>query len=93
MKRLLLNSLLIITANTVSATSLSIKHNKELPTPYELIKKGKILDKHSAKGTVIYYIAWDKTDEIYRCGLFWDTGEQLSVAKCYLSIQETKTGR
>ena len=94
MKRILLTALLIVTANIVAATSLSIKHNKKLPTPYELITKGKILDQQSAKGgTVIYYIAWDKTDDIYRCGLYWDTGDQLSVAKCYVSIQETKTGR
>ena len=85
---------LAFSAFAVSATSLSIKHNKKLPTPYELITKGKILDQQSAKGgTVIYYIAWDKTDDIYRCGLYWDTGDQLSVAKCYVSIQETKTGR
>ena len=94
MKGILLTAPLIVTANTVAATSLSIKHHKKLPTPCELITKGEILDQQSAKGgTVIYYIAWDKTDDIYRCGLYRDTGDQLSVAKCCVSIQETKTGR
>ena len=91
MKGILLTALLIVTANTVSATSLSIKHNKKLPTPYELITKGKILDKQSIEGSVIYYIDWDKTDDIYRCGLFWDKNKQVAVAKCHPSVQETLT--
>ena len=45
MKRQLLTALLIVTANTVSSLELSIKHNKNLPTPYELITNGKILEK------------------------------------------------
>ena len=45
MTRLILTALLVVVANTVAATSLSIKHNKKLPTPYELITKGKILEK------------------------------------------------
>ena len=93
MKRILLTALLIVTANIASALQLSIQHNKDLPTPYELITKGKILNKETIKTGVTYIIDWDKTDDIYRCGLYWDTGDQLSVAKCYVSIQETKTGR
>ena len=85
---------LAFSAFAVSVTSLSIQHNKKLPTPYELITKGTILHKYiEADGKPTYHIAWDKTDDIYRCGLYWDTGDQLSVAKCYVSIQETKTGR
>ena len=91
MKRILLTALLIITANTVAATSLSIKHNKDLPTPYELITKGKILDKQSKEGSVVYYIDWDKTDDIYRCALDWNRKTQVAVAKCHLSIQDTLT--
>ena len=59
---------LAFSAFAVSATSLSIKHNKKLPTPYELITKGTILHKYiEADGKPIYHIAWDKTDDIYRC--------------------------
>ena len=45
MKRLILTVLLIGTANTVAATSLSIKHNKDLPSPYQLLVKGKMLER------------------------------------------------
>ena len=76
---------LAFSAFAVSATSLSIKHNKKLPTPYELITKGKILDQQSAKGgTVIYYIAWDKTDDIYTCVIV------LVRVDCYLLEQSTR---
>ena len=69
MKRLLLTALLIVTGNTVvAATVLSPQHNKQLPTPYELITKGKILKHYTDnKGNPSYYIAWDKTDDFYNC--------------------------
>lgn len=71
MKRILLTALLIVTANTASALQLSIKHNKDLPTLWELMSKGKIIDKRKIeKGSgFIYYIAWDKTDDFYSCVL------------------------
>ena len=85
MKRILLTALLIVTANTVAATSLSIKHNKKLPTPYELITKGKILEKFTDKeGNPSYYIAWDKTDDIYLCGLY------MFSSACFLMQQQTE---
>ena len=85
MKRLLLTALLIVTANTVAATSLSIKHNKKLPTPYELITKGKILEKFTDKeGNPSYYIAWDKTDDLYTCGVM------VIAANCLLLEQKTQ---
>ena len=88
MKRILLTALLIVTANTVAATSLSIKHNKKLPTPYELITKGTILDKHPIKqGSMAYFVAWDKTDDIYWCYLNARDG---AYVQCQLAIQETK---
>ena len=95
MKHILLTISLIVFANSVSATSLSIKHNKKLPTPYELIKKGKILDKQSIKGAVIYFIDWEKTDDIYRCHLTSTVtnGNNMALARCYLAIQETITDR
>ena len=69
MKRILLTALLIVTANTASALQLSIQHNKDLPTPWELMSKGKIIDKRQVdKGSgFVYYIAWDKTDDFYSC--------------------------
>ena len=85
MNRLILTALLIVTANTVAATSLSIKHNKKLPKPYEIITKGTILHKYSDdNGDPVYYIAWDKTDDIYSCGLM------LVRADCYLLEQSTR---
>ena len=85
MKRLLLTALLIVTANIASALQLSIQHNKDLPTPHELITKGTILDKHPIKqGAMAYFIAWDKTDDIYSCSL------ALIKAACYLIEQETR---
>ena len=85
MKRLILTALLIVTANTVAATSLSIKHNKDLPTPYELITKGTILHKLTEDdGDPTYYIAWDKTDDLYTCGVM------VIAANCLLLEQTTR---
>jgi len=71
MKRLLLTALLIVTANTVvAATKLSPQHDKKLPTPYELITKGEMLHKYTVDdGDPVYYIVWDKTDDLYSCRL------------------------
>jgi len=86
MKRILLTALLIVTANTVAAaTNLSPDHNKKLPTPYELITKGEILEKFKDDGgNPSYYIAWDKTDDLYMCVL-----AVLSSA-CFLMQQQTE---
>ena len=95
MKHILLTISLILFANTVAATSLSIKHNKDLPTPYELITKGTILDKFKAEksSALKYWIAWDKTDDIYFCHLSTRISERVryadSTSECYLTIQET----
>ena len=95
MKHLILTILLILVASTVAATSLSIKHNKDLPTPYELITKGTILDKFKAEksSALLYWIAWDKTDDIYFCHLSTRITERIKYAEstsdCYLTIQET----
>ena len=69
MKRILLTALLIVTANTVVGKTLSIKHNKDLPTPWQLMTKAKIIDQRQAEkgNSFIYYIAWDKTDDSYSC--------------------------
>ena len=71
MKRIILTALLIVTANTASALQLSIEHNNDLPTIWELMSKGKIIDKRqTAKNSAfVYYIAWDKTDDFYSCVL------------------------
>ena len=85
MKRLLLTALLIVTANTVAATSLSIKNNKKLPTPYELITKGTPLHKYTVDdGDPVYYIVWDKTDDLYSCRL------RFNIVKCVLMVQGTE---
>ena len=95
MKHVLLTISLILVANTVAATSLSSKHNKDLPTPYELVTKGTILDKFKAEKSsgLIYWIAWDKTDDIYFCHLSTRITERIKYAEstsdCYLTIQET----
>ena len=95
MKRLILTALLIVTANTVAATSLSIKHNKDLPTPHELIAKGKILhEQYDEKfRTLIYFIAWDKTEDIYSCSIrrVFDNGKNISYASCSIHEQDTGT--
>ena len=94
-KNLMLLISLILIANTVAATSLSIKRNKDLPTPYELITKGTILDKFKAEksSALIYWIAWDKTDDIYLCHLSTRISERVryadSTSDCYLTIQQT----
>ena len=71
MRRILLTALLIVTANTASALQLSIKHDKDLPTPWQLMSKVKIIDQRKSEksNSFIYYIAWDKTDDFYVCGL------------------------
>ena len=93
MKRILLTALLIVTANTVAATSLSIKHNKDLPTPYELITKGTILHKLTEDdGDPTYYIAWDKTEDIYTCVInrfYAESGKNISSTRCANTSQMT----
>ena len=86
MKRLLLTALLIVTTNTVvAATKLSPQHDKKLPTPYELITKGEMLHKYTVDdGDPVYYIVWDKTDDLYSCRL------RFNIAKCVLMAQGTE---
>ena len=85
MKRLILTALLIVTANTASALQLSIKHNKDLPTPWQLMSKGKIIDKRQTEknSAFVYYIAWDKTDDFYSCVI------SLKKTQCRLTDQTT----
>ena len=95
MKHIFLTISLILFTNTISATSLSIKNNRDLPTPHDLIIKGKILDKfRSEKGNgLIYWIAWDKTDDIYFCHLSTRISDRVryadSTSDCFLTIQQT----
>lgn len=86
MKRLLLTALLIVTTNTVvAATKLSPQHDKKLPTPYELITKGEMLHKYTVDdGDPVYYIVWDKTDDLYSCRL------RFNIVKCVLMVQGTE---
>ena len=93
MKHFIFTISLILFANTVTATSLSIKHNKKLPTPNDLITKGTILDKHPIKqGTMAYFIAWDKTDDFYWCVLRGTLDLQRNTTvRCRLAIQETQS--
>jgi len=86
MKRLPLTALLIVTANTVvAATKLSPQHDKKLPTPYELIAKGEMLHKYTVDdGDPVYYIVWDKTDDLYSCRL------RFNIVKCVLMVQGTE---
>ena len=86
MKRLLLTALLIVTTNTVvAATKLSPQHDKKLPTPYELITKGEMLHKYTVDdGDPVYYIVWDKTDDLYSCRL------RFNIVKCALMVQGTE---
>ena len=88
MKRLILTALLIVTANTVVGKTLSIKHNKDLPTTWELMSKGKIIDKRQTEknSAFVYYIAWDKTDDFYSCVI-----APLATV-CRLLEQTTKLG-
>ena len=99
MKRILLIALLIVAANTVAAKTLTIKHDKKLPTPHDLITKGTILDKTALDvninygyGTMRYFIAWDKTDDIYYCvlrGRF--EVDRNTTVRCRLATQETQS--
>ena len=95
MRRILLTALLIVTANTASALQLSIEHNKDLPTPHELIAKGKILhERYDEKMRILYYyIAWDKTKDIYSCIIerLFDNGKNISYASCSIHEQDTGT--
>ena len=86
MKRLLLTALLFVTTNTVvAATKLSPQHDKKLPTPYELITKGEMLHKYTVDdGDPVYYIVWDKTDDLYSCRL------RFNIIKCVLMVQGTE---
>ena len=86
MKRLLLTALLIVTTNTVvAATKLSPQHDKKLPPPYELITKGEMLHKYTVDdGDPVYYIVWDKTDDLYSCRL------RFNIVKCVLMVQGTE---
>ena len=92
MKKLLLTALLIVTANTVAAKTLTIKHDKKLPTPHDLITKGTILNKTDIKQSAMgYYIAWDKTDDIYFCvlkGYLYSDANTTVI--CRLATQETE---
>ena len=95
MKRLLLTALLIVTANTASALQLAINHNKDLPTPHELIAKGKILHEQYDEdfATLYYFIAWDKTKDIYSCSIrrVFDNGKNISYASYSIHEQDTGT--
>ena len=78
MKHILITILLILGATAVSAETKEQKlqrlldesdNNKRLPTPYELITKGTILHTYTEDdGDPVYYIAWDKTYDLYTCG-------------------------
>ena len=88
MKRLILTVLLIGTANTVAATSLSIKHNKDLPSPYQLLVKGKMLERVENKqaGGYKYWIAWERTYDLYVCVI------GIKAVSCSLLEQSTFKG-
>ena len=93
MKRLLLTALLIVTANTVLGKTLTIKHDKKLPTPHDLITKGTILNKTDIKqGGMHYFIAWDKTDDIYWCALGGSLDPRYNTSvRCRLATQQTES--
>ena len=93
MKHLILTISLILFANTVAATTLSIKHKKKLPTPHDLITKGAILNKTDIKQSAMgYFIAWDKTDDIYWCVLNgYLYSDKNTTVTCRLAIQETQS--
>ena len=96
MKKILLTALLIVAANTVAAKTLTIKHDNKLPTPHDLITKGTILDKTALAvdtnygyGTMRYFIAWDKTDDIYWCSLYGTFGVNANTTvRCHLATQQ-----
>ena len=85
MKRMLLTALLIVTASLANAEA--------PPTAYELITKGEILDKqYDAKsGTLDFFIAWDKTKDIYSCVLRRSSlnNTNTSLANCAIHKQKT----
>ena len=93
MMRLILTSLLIVAVNTVAAKSLAISHDKKLPTPNDLITKGTILNKTDiSQGAMVYFIAWDKTDDFYWCVLRGTLDPQRNASvRCRLAIQETQS--
>jgi hypothetical protein len=93
MKKLLFTALLIVTANTVAAKTLTIKHDKKLPTPHDLITKGTILNKTDIKQSAMgYFIAWDKTDDIYWCILKgYLFSDKNTTVTCRLATQEKKS--
>ena len=99
MKRILLTALFIVIANAIVGKTLTIKHDKKLPTPHDLITKGTILDKtalHVDKnygyGTMRYFIAWDKTDDIYWCSLYGTFGvDTNTTVRCRLATQQTES--
>lgn len=94
MRYLILTISLILFANTVAAATLTISHDKKLPTPHDLITKGKILDKQmDDDGTLLYYINWDKTDDFYGCTFFFDHDVRVQRVRCHLAEQETVTAK
>ena len=94
MKRLIITALLMVAANSVAAATLTISHDKKLPTPHDLITKGKILDKQmDDDGTLLYYINWDKTDDFYGCTFFFDHVVRVQRVRCHLAEQETVTAK
>ena len=64
MKRILLTALLVVTANTVAAKTLTIKHDKKLPTPHDLITKGTILNKTDIKQSTMGYFFSDTNTNV-----------------------------
>jgi hypothetical protein len=94
MKHILITILLILGATAVSAETKEQKlqrlldesdNNKRLPTPYELITKGTVIHKYTVDdGDPVYYIVWDKTDDLYSCRL------RFNIAKCVLMAQGTE---
>ena len=86
MKRILLTALLIVTASLANA--------EEPPTAYELITKGEILDKQydAKRGTLRYFIAWDKTEDIYTCvisRMYSQSNKNISGVRCAIHSQKT----
>ena len=92
MKRIILTALLIVTANTVASATISTQHDKNLPTPHDLITKGKILDKTNlVQGTMQYWIAWDKTDDMFFCFFRGTRDKELnSYVACRLAVQQSE---
>ena len=81
MKRLILTALLIFGATAASAN---------IPTPNEIITKGKILNKAEWGATqtnVLYWIAY--IGEIWRCSLYSSDKEPTVNAVCVIADQRT----